>query len=116
MLKRWSFLLLAGALVVAACERHTPSAPVAADPTRNMPPPPADTPDAHGLISPAGHLRPRAWLYLNGERLAPISRLTERNPDTHQVEKGVVFEYAGREDYRPQWAIVQNFRVREDGN
>ncbi len=77
------------------------------------PTPPAQ--DGSGLVSPAGRLRRGRWIYLRGERLAQITALTVENPWTGVAERGVILNYKGREEYRPEWAVIRNFRVSEDG-
>ena len=77
------------------------------------PTPPAE--DGAGLVCPAGRLRKGTWIYLRGERLAQVVGLTVENPWTGTAERGVLMDYQGREEYRPEWAVIRNFRVREDG-
>lgn len=88
--------------------------PFSVPPTGHFDPkPPAQ--DGNGLISPAGRLRRGVWIYLDGERLAEVTALTLENPWTGIAERGVLLDYRGREEYRPEWAVIRNFRVREDG-
>ncbi len=70
----------------------------------------AETP-ASGLVSPAGRLHAGTSLYLNGNSVATVTRLTSANPQTGASERGVWFSTGEREEYRPEWAINTNYRV-----
>ena len=89
--------------------------PISSPPPGHFDPmPPAE--DGNGLVSPVGRLRRGVFIYLQAERLGPVIELTSENPWTGVRERGVLIDYNGREEYRPEWAVIRNFRVREDGN
>lgn len=73
-------------------------------------PPVAETP-ASGLVSPAGRLHVGTSLYLKGDYVATVTKLTSSNPETGASERGIWFETSQREEYRPEWAINANYQV-----
>ena len=94
--------------------------PPPSDPAELLPPPGHFDPmppaqDDGGLVSPAGRLRVGTWVYLKGERLGHVIGFCLKNPFTGKTERGVFLDRKDRVDYRPEWAVIRNFRVREDG-
>ena len=88
--------------------KHGPSAL----PPAPQPPTPAvaQTP-ASGLVSPAGRLHVGTSLYLKGDYVATVTRLTGANPETGASERIVWFDTGRGEEYRPEWAINANYQV-----
>lgn len=70
----------------------------------------AETPTS-GLVSPAGRLHVGTSLYLHGDYIGTVRELTRANPETGASERGVLYDGGWRDNYRPEWAIIENYQV-----
>ena len=87
---------------------YRPFAPATS--TKLLMPAAAETP-LSGLVSPAGRLHAGTSLYLKGDYVATVTKITSTNPETGASERGVWFDTSQREEYRPEWAINANYQV-----